>query len=65
MGKELTYIVEGFWTGMKARVSWQVRENVTFSKVDCNHFLAIRYYFHQFNFTNLGRLQNQAVIFTS
>ncbi|PHN01289.1 IS1 family transposase [Flavilitoribacter nigricans] len=64
-GKEFTYIVEGFWTGMRARVSRLVRKSVAFSKVDRNHFLAIRYYFYQFNLASLGRLPNQAVILTS
>jgi len=56
-GKEFTYIVEGFWTGMRARVSRLVRKSVAFSKVDRNHFLAIRYYIYQFNLRSLGRLQ--------
>ncbi|MEZ4989818.1 MAG: IS1 family transposase [Saprospiraceae bacterium] len=64
-GKEFTYIVEGFWTGMRARVSRLVRKSVAFSKVDRNHFLAIRYYFYQFNLASLRRLQKQAVILTS
>jgi IS1 family transposase len=64
-GKEFTYIVEGFWTGMRARVSRLVRKSVAFSKVDRNHFLAIRYYFYQFNLASLARLRNQAAILTS
>ncbi|PHN02381.1 IS1 family transposase [Flavilitoribacter nigricans] len=64
-GKAFTYIIEGFWTGMRARVSRLVRKSLAFSKVSRNHFLAIRYYFYQFNLASLHRIQNQAVILTS
>ena len=64
-GKAFTYIVEGFWTGMRARVSRLVRKSVAFSKVDRNHLLAIRYYFYQFNLVSLLRFQNKAANLTS
>lgn len=49
VGKDQTYHVEGFWSGVRARVSRLVRKNLSFSKNWKNHLAAIRYYFWQFN----------------
>jgi len=48
-GKKHTQIVEGFFAGMRARVSRLVRDNLAFSKKWENHELAIRYFFWKFN----------------
>lgn len=49
VGKDQTYHVEGFWSGVRARVSRLVRKSLSFSKNWDNHVAAIRYYFWQFN----------------
>ena len=49
VGRDQTYHVEGFWSGVRARVSRLVRKSLSFSKNWDNHVAAIRYYFWQFN----------------
>ncbi|MEZ4934148.1 MAG: IS1 family transposase [Saprospiraceae bacterium] len=49
VGKDQTYHVKGFWSGVRARVSRLVRKSLSFSKNWDNHIAAIRYYFWQFN----------------
>lgn len=49
VGKDETYHVEGFWSGVRARVSRLVRKSLSFSKNWENHVAAIQYYFWQYN----------------
>ena len=49
IGKKYTQIIEGFFAGMRARVSRLVRRNLAFSKKWENHELALRFYFWNFN----------------
>jgi len=49
VGKDQTYHVEGFWAGVRARVSRLVRKSLSFSKNWDNHVAAIRYYFWKYN----------------
>lgn len=48
-GKEFTFIIEGFFAGMRARVSRLVRKNLAFSKKWLNHELALGFFFWNFN----------------
>lgn len=48
-GKAFTFIIEGFFAGMRARVSRLVRKNLAFSKKWLNHELALRFFFWNFN----------------
>lgn len=43
--KALTYFIEGYFTGVRARVSRLVRRSLAFSKKVENHILAIGYFF--------------------
>ena len=52
VGKDLTYFIEGLFTGVRARVSRLVRKSLSFSKKVEAHDAAIRYYFWQFNLRN-------------
>ena len=54
IGKDLTYHIEGFNAGVRARVSRLVRKSLSFSKVDNWHNKAIAWFFWQLN---LERLQ--------
>ena len=54
IGKDLTYHIEGFNAGVRARVSRLVRKTLSFSKVDVWHEKAIGWFFWQLN---LERLQ--------
>ena len=54
IGKDLTYHIEGFNAGVRARVSRLVRKSLSFSKVDKWHNKAIGWFFWQLN---LERLQ--------
>ena len=47
--KALTYFIEGWFTGVRARVSRLVRRSVSFSKKLENHIAAIGYFFWQRN----------------
>ena len=47
--KALTYHIEGYFTGVRARVSRLVRRSVSFSKKLTNHVAAIGYLFWQRN----------------
>lgn len=49
IGKAYTFIIEGFFAGMRARVSRLVRKNLAFSKKWKNHELALKFYFWNFN----------------
>ena len=49
VGKEYTYFIEGFFAGVRARVSRLVRKSLSFSKKWDNHVAALRYFFWQFN----------------
>ena len=49
--KALTYFIEGYFTGIRARVSRLVRRSVSFSKKLENHIAAIGYLFWQRNLT--------------
>jgi IS1 family transposase len=49
--KALTYFVEGYFTGVRARVSRLVRRSAAFSKKLENHIAAIGYFFWQRNLT--------------
>ncbi len=51
-GKRFTQIIEGFFAGMRARVSRLVRENLALSKKWEDHEFAIRFYFWNFNVGN-------------
>jgi len=48
-GKEFTYYIEGYFCGIRARVSRLVRKAVSFSKDLQNHIAAIRYFLWQRN----------------
>lgn len=48
-GKEFTYYIEGYFCGVRARVSRLVRRTVSFSKDLHNHIAAIRYFLWQRN----------------
>ncbi|TXF81328.1 IS1 family transposase, partial [Neolewinella aurantiaca] len=48
-GKALTYYIEGYFTGVRARVSRLVRKTLSFSKDLSNHVAAIRYFLWQRN----------------
>ncbi len=48
-GKEFTYYIEGYFTGVRARVSRLVRRALSFSKELDNHIAAIRYFIWQRN----------------
>jgi len=48
-GKEFTYYIEGYFAGVRARVSRLVRKALSFSKDLENHLLAIRYFLWQRN----------------
>lgn len=52
VGKDLTYFIEGFFAGVRSRVSRLVRKGLSFSKKWENHIAAIKYYFWQFNLEN-------------
>ena len=43
-GKEFTYFIEGYFAGVRARVSRLVRRALSFSKNLSNHIAAIRYF---------------------
>ena len=47
--KALTYFIEGYFTGVRARVSRLVRRSVSFSKKEENHVAAIGYFLWQRN----------------
>ena len=49
--KALTNFIEGYFTGVRARISRLVRKNVSFSKKLENHVAAIGYLFWQRNLT--------------
>lgn len=49
VGKDYTYFIEGFFAGVRARVSRLVRKSLSFSKKRENHVAAIKYFFWQFN----------------
>ena len=49
--KALTYFIEGYFTGIRARISRLVRRSVSFSKKLENHVIAIGYLFWQRNLT--------------
>ena len=49
VGKEYTYFIEGFFAGVRARVSRLVRKSLSFSKKWDNHVAALQYFFWQFN----------------
>lgn len=49
--KALTYFIEGYFTGIRARASRLVRRTVSFSKKLENHIAAIGYLFWQRNLT--------------
>lgn len=49
VGKDATYLIEGFLAGVRARVSRLVRRSLSFSKKWENHVAAIQYFFWQFN----------------
>ena len=48
-GKEFTYFIEGYFAGVRARVSRLVRKALSFSKDLNNHIAAIRYFLWQRN----------------
>ena len=48
-GKEYTYFIEGYFSGVRARVSRLVRRALSFSKNFDNHVAAIRYFLWQRN----------------
>ncbi|TXF89928.1 hypothetical protein FUA23_08190 [Neolewinella aurantiaca] len=48
-GKAFTYYIEGYFTGVRARVSRLVRKTLSFSKDLSNHVAAIRYFLWQRN----------------
>jgi len=48
-GKEFTYYIEGYFAGVRARVSRLVRKALSFSKDLDNHIAAIRYFLWQRN----------------
>ena len=48
-GKEFTFYIEGYFCGVRARVSRLVRKAVSFSKDLHNHIAAIRYFLWQRN----------------
>ena len=48
-GKEFTYYIEGYFTGVRARVSRLVRKALSFSRDLKNHIAAIRYFLWQRN----------------
>ncbi|MEM9887284.1 MAG: IS1 family transposase [Bacteroidota bacterium] len=49
VGKDLTYYIEGFNATIRARVSRLVRKELSFSKLDKWHNLAIGWFFWQIN----------------
>ena len=49
VGKDLTFYIEGFNATIRARVSRLVRKSLSFSKLDKWHYLAIGWFFWQFN----------------
>ena len=48
-GKEFTYYIEGYFIGVRARVSRLVRRALSFSKKLSNHLAAIRFFIWQRN----------------
>ncbi len=48
-GKEFTYYIEGYFAGVRARVSRLVRKALSFSKDFDNHIAAIKYFLWQRN----------------
>lgn len=44
-GKEYTFWIEGYFCGVRARISRLVRKSVAFSKKQANHVAAIGYFF--------------------
>jgi insertion element IS1 protein InsB len=51
-GKEYTYWIEGYFAGVRARVSRLVRRSLSFSKKAENHIAAIGYFLWQRNLQN-------------
>ena len=49
VGKEFTFLIEGFFTGVRNRVSRLVRKSIAYSKKWENHVAAIQSFFWQIN----------------